>query len=128
MISDPPMLPLAEFSRAARRRISAVLTDIDDTLTDEGRLSALAYGALERLRAEGVRVVPVTGRPAGWCDLIARQWPVDGVVGENGAFWFRYDDAAKRMTRRYAKSDAERMQDRARLAAIRDEVLQAVPG
>jgi hydroxymethylpyrimidine pyrophosphatase-like HAD family hydrolase len=34
-------------------------------------------------------VIPVTGRPAGWCDLIAREWPVDGVVGENGAlvFW-----------------------------------------
>ena len=27
----------------------------------------------------------VTGRPAGWCDLIARWWPVNSVIGENGA-------------------------------------------
>jgi HAD superfamily hydrolase (TIGR01484 family) len=130
MASSTPisMLPLTQFSRSARGRISAVLTDIDDTLTDDGRLSAAAYGALEALRAAGILVVPVTGRPAGWCDLIARQWPVDGVVGENGAFWFRYDDAAKTMTRRYAKSDAGRRSDRARLAAIRDDVLGAVPG
>jgi HAD superfamily hydrolase (TIGR01484 family) len=105
-----------------------VLCDIDDTLTDEGRLSASAYDALERLHEAGIRVVPVTGRPAGWCDLIARQWPVDGVVGENGAFWFRYDDATKTMTRRYAKTAAERTADRARLDAIRGEVLREVPG
>jgi HAD superfamily hydrolase (TIGR01484 family) len=122
------MLPLSEFSPSARARISTVLTDIDDTLTDDGRLPALAYIALEGLRDAGIRVVPVTGRPAGWCDLIARQWPVDGVVGENGAFWFHYDDAAKTMTRSYARSAAERREDQARLAAIRDEVLATVPG
>ena len=81
------MQPLAKFAVSARRAVSAVLTDIDDTLTEHGRLPAAAYAALERLRAAGLIVVPVTGRPAGWCDLIARQWPVDGVVGENGAFY-----------------------------------------
>ena len=53
--------------------------------------TARAYDALERLQAAGLKVVPVTGRPAGWCDLIARFWPVDAVVGENGAFYFAYD-------------------------------------
>lgn len=130
MKSDDPlhMLPLSDFSRAARGRISTVLTDIDDTLTDDGRLPALAYSALENLRTAGIRIVPVTGRPAGWCDLIARQWPIDGVVGENGAFWFRYDEAAKTMVRGYARSAAARSEDRARLSAIRDEVLREVPG
>jgi len=63
--------------------------DIDDTLTHNGKLLASSYNALWKLKAAGLRVVPVTGRPAGWCDCIARQWPVDGVVGENGAlaFW-----------------------------------------
>jgi HAD superfamily hydrolase (TIGR01484 family) len=63
--------------------------DIDDTLTREGKLLASAYGALWKLKEAGLKVIPVTGRPAGWCDLIAREWPVDGVVGENGAlaFW-----------------------------------------
>ena len=82
------MRPLAELPDRVARRAVAVLTDIDDTLTDGGRLPALAYRALERLREAGLIVIPVTGRPAGWCDLIARQWPVDAVVGENGALSF----------------------------------------
>jgi hypothetical protein len=122
------MRPLAEFPSRERRSIRAVLTDIDDTLTDGGRLSARAYGALERLKAAGLIVIPVTGRPAGWCDMIARFWPVDAVVGENGAFYFRYEPAARRMVRRYAKPLEERRSDRAKLDAIGEEILRTVPG
>lgn len=122
------MKPLSSFPRAAARAVRAVLTDIDDTLTSDGRLPALAYEAMERLRAAGLIVVPVTGRPSGWCDLIARQWPVDAVVGENGAFWFRYDDAARRMIRTYFRTEAQRHDDRRRLDAIAEEVLTRVPG
>ena len=67
-----------------------LLTDIDDTLTDEGQLGAEAYEALWDLHKAGVHVVPITGRPAGWCEMIARMWPVSGIVGENGGFYFRY--------------------------------------
>jgi HAD superfamily hydrolase (TIGR01484 family) len=122
------MKPLADFPPAARKAIRGVLTDIDDTLTDEGHLPALAYGALERLRAAGLLVVPVTGRPAGWCDHIARMWPVDAVVGENGAFWFRHDRQAGRLTKRYVMGDEERALRRARLGAIAERVLREVPG
>src|SRR3954453_11469440 len=122
------MKPLAEFPTEAARRVKVVLTDIDDTLTEHGRLPAIAYDAMERLKVAGLIVVPVTGRPAGWCDLIARQWPVDGVVGENGAFWFRYDDARKKLTRRYAKAVEHRRNDAARLEEIRVAVLAEVPG
>src|SRR6267142_7133557 len=66
------------------RAVRAVLFDIDDTLTTAGKLTAPAYAALERLHAAGKRTVAVTGRPAGWCDHIARMWPVDAVVGEIG--------------------------------------------
>src|SRR5262249_44430150 len=100
----------------------------DDTLTDHGRLPAESYMAMQRLRRAGLVVTPVTGRPAGWCDLIARQWPVDGVVGENGALYFRYLDKEKRMLRRYAKDAAMRAADRVKLDHIRDEVLATVPG
>jgi len=113
--------PLAEFPA---RDIRFVLTDIDDTLTTDGRLTAGAYGALERLADKGYRVIPVTGRPAGWCDMIARFWPVDAVVGENGAFYFRYDRPARRMTRRHFAGPP----DRARLDALAAEILAAVPG
>jgi HAD superfamily hydrolase (TIGR01484 family) len=105
-----------------------VLTDIDDTLTENGRLPAQAYAALEELKRGGFIVAPITGRPAGWCDLIARQWPVDGVVGENGAFFFRFDEFARRLIRRYAKSAGEREADRARLDQIRTAILKEVPG
>jgi HAD superfamily hydrolase (TIGR01484 family) len=120
--------PVAAFPRDARARVRAVLTDIDDTLTENGRLQAIAYAALEKLHEAGIIVVPVTGRPAGWCDLIARQWPVDGVVGENGAFYFRYDDAARKMIRRHAKPAEARADDRTRLNAILAEVVREVPG
>lgn len=122
------MKPLAEFARSEARAVQAVLTDIDDTLTVDGRLPAIAYGAMEKLRVAGLIVVPVTGRPAGWCDLIARQWPVDGVVGENGAFWYRHNDGAHRMIRTYFRSETDRRDDERRLAAIADEVLAEVPG
>lgn len=122
------MQPLARFPRQARGRVTAVLTDIDDTLTLDGRLPAVAYEALERLQAAGIAVIPVTGRPAGWCDLIARLWPVDGVVGENGAFYYRYDRAARRMVRRYHATEEERAEGRRRLAEIEARVLRDVPG
>lgn len=122
------MTPLSAFTPAARARIVAVLTDIDDTLTADGRLPALAYEALEHLNMAGFLVVPVTGRPAGWCDMIARLWPVDGVIGENGAFYFRYDRQARRMVRRYFVDAEERRENRRRLRAIATQVLVEVPG
>ena len=122
------MNPLADFSLAARKSIRGVLTDIDDTLTLDGQLPAVAYAALERLRAAGLLVVPVTGRPAGWCDHIARMWPVDAVVGENGAFWFRYDTHGRKLVKRYVVGDGERRLRRERLGAIAERVLREVPG
>jgi HAD superfamily hydrolase (TIGR01484 family) len=122
------MRPLQEMPADARRDIAVVLTDIDDTLTDHGRLPAKAYSALERLKHAGFIVAPITGRPAGWCDLIARQWPVDGVVGENGAFYFRHDDEKRQLVRNFAKSVRDRTHDAARLDEIRRAVLAEVPG
>ncbi len=122
------MRPLTSFPLADRRRIRGVLTDIDDTLTSEGRLPAAAYGALERLRAAGLLVIPITGRPAGWCDHIARMWPVDGVVGENGALYFRYDEGARKLVKRFLVPTAERAANRKRLETVRDTILAAVPG
>jgi HAD superfamily hydrolase (TIGR01484 family) len=122
------MLPLASWPVDDRRALSGVLTDIDDTLTTDGRLTAEAYAALERLRTAGLLVVPITGRPAGWCDHIARMWPVDAVVGENGAFYFRYDPGSRRLIKRYLQDEAERAAGRARLAGLARRILTEVPG
>ena len=108
--------------------VKGVLTDIDDTVSTEGTLTAEAYGALEALKKAGLLVVPVTGRPAGWCDHIARFWPVDAVVGENGAFWMWHDRAGGRLRTRFIQSEAERAEGRRRLEQVRAQVLQEVPG
>jgi len=91
------MNPISDITPSQAAGIRYVLMDIDDTLTRHGKLLASSYNALWNLKAAGFKVVPVTGRPAGWCDCIARQWPVDGVVGENGAlaFWEEQHDAAQ---------------------------------
>jgi HAD superfamily hydrolase (TIGR01484 family) len=122
------MRPLEQMPIDVRRSVRFVLTDIDDTLTTEGRLTAVSYQALETLHTSGITVVPITGRPAGWCDLIARMWPVDGVVGENGAFYFRYDVTARRMIRRYFKDERQRRYDTALLEELEEQILAAVPG
>ena len=122
------MRPLAEMPRATAAAVECVLTDIDDTLTTAGRLPAGAYASLERLEQAGIDVVAVTGRSAGWCDMIARLWPVRGVVGENGAFYFAYDRAEHRMHRAYVFDDATRAAHKAGLARVRERVLAEVPG
>jgi HAD superfamily hydrolase (TIGR01484 family) len=122
------MLPVAELPAEVACNLIGVFTDIDDTLTSEGRLPAAAYGAVERLQNSGIAVVPITGRPAGWCDMVARFWPVAGVVGENGAFYFCYDHCRKRMRRWFAASDAARAENRRKLAALGQRILKEVPG
>jgi HAD superfamily hydrolase (TIGR01484 family) len=127
-MTSHPMDPLAQFPASALCAVQTVLTDIDDTLTHDGQMPAASMMALERLAAAGLRIIPVTGRPAGWCDMIARFWPVSAVIGENGAFYYAYDRAARQMRRVYAKSAAERAADRQRLDTLCQQVLAAVPG
>ncbi len=118
------MRPISSLSEEEARRIRFVLMDIDDTLTTDGKLSAESYAALWKLHEAGLIVVPVTGRPAGWCDLIAREWPVDGVVGENGAFvfWEAEGHRLHALTHPKAISNAD-----PQLVALRDRVLAEVP-
>ncbi|MEO1171184.1 MAG: HAD-IIB family hydrolase [Myxococcota bacterium] len=102
-----------------------VLMDIDDTLTEGGKLVPAAFQALSDLSSAGLLVIPVTGRPAGWCDLIARQWPVDAVIGENGAFAFY--EAEQRLQHFFHPAiDPERA--RAQLDTVRDAILSSVNG
>lgn len=122
------MRPVSAMPRETAAGVVGVFADIDDTLTTDGRLPASAYAALEALHDAGLFVAPITGRPAGWCDMIARLWPVTGVVGENGAFYFAYDPAARTMRRAFFAPDAERVLNRARLDAVGRRILAEVPG
>jgi len=122
------MKPFAQFPRNYKKNIRYVLTDIDDTLSIKGRIPSASFTAMAQLQKAGIRVIPITGRPAGWCDHMARMWPVDGLVGENGAFYFRYDESNKKMIRRYYKTEKQRSNDRKKLEKIKQEILQKVPG
>ena len=122
------MQPLQACPAHVLARVRGVLTDIDDTLTTDGRLPGQSYLAMERIQAAGLTLVAITGRPAGWCDHIARMWPVDAVVGENGAFWFRYRHRERRMDRHFVAEPDERHAQADRLRAIAAEVVRSVPG
>lgn len=113
---------ISEFSQS----IKFLFTDIDDTLTDEGLLGPEAYSAMWKLHNKNIHVVPVTGRPGGWCEMIARVWPVSGVVGENGGFYFRYHN--KKMHRHFYFNQITQTENRKKLDQLQSEILKTVPG
>ena len=121
------MQPLTSAAPDQFDAVDFVLTDLDDTVTLDGALPAASYAALEALRVAGKTVVIVTGRPAGWCDLMARFFPVSAVVGENGAFYFRYDRSSRTMRRVFQRTDVERAIDRQRLNEIFSGVVARYP-
>jgi HAD superfamily hydrolase (TIGR01484 family) len=120
------LAPIADQPRDEAAGIRFVLFDIDDTITEDGLLLEESYEALWALRRAGVAAVPVTGRPAGWCDLIARQWPVAGVVGENGAFAFYMKEG--RLERIFHPAAPAPESSRERLARLGEEAMRLVPG
>ncbi len=108
--------------------IRGVMFDIDDTFTLHGRIRDEAFSALWRLYERGFTLVPITGRPAGWCDHIARMWPVHGVIGENGAFYYYYSAQMHKLFRRYVIEPEEVQQRRLLMENISREALRKVPG
>lgn len=118
------MLPLLQWPADERHHIHGVLTDIDDTLTTEGAITADALQALADLRAAGLHVVPVTGRPVGWSVPFAQTWPVDAIVAENGAVALVQGGTQKI----YQQDSATRFANYARLQLVAQRVLREVPG
>jgi len=127
-VYNPPVKNIAEMTAKEAAGVRFVLMDIDDTLTREGKLSAAAYDALWRLHDRGLKVIPVTGRPAGWCDLIAREWPADAVVGENGALVFWEERENRRPRRRELFHPQAVRNDHPALEKVRRRALEEVPG
>lgn len=118
------MHPLAQLAADRPAPLRGVFTDIDDTLTHDGAVVPEAYAALVRARAAGLRVVLVTGRPAGWAEVLASVWPVDAAIAENGGI--AYLRRGRQLERLYF-ADADPAADAARLAALSTEVLAALP-
>jgi len=120
------MRPIAELPPEVCRRLRGVVFDVDDTLTDHGQLTEVAYGALWALARRGLDLVAVTGRPLGWCDVFARQWPIAAAVGENGGGWiFRH---GRQVQEGYFDDEATRAEQRRRLEALEGHARAAIPG
>jgi len=120
--------PITSMNPEIIRELRGVFFDIDDTFTTNGKIHSDAFRALWDLHKSGMTAVPITGRPAGWCDHIARMWPVDGIVGENGAFYFWYDYHEAKLRKRFLDSDNVRNGKRKRLLQIKDEILTSIIG
>lgn len=124
-------LALEKLSKKVCRSLKGVFSDIDDTLTHKGKLTEDAYSALWKLRRAGLRVIPITGRPAGWVDHLARMWPVDAVIGENGAFYFHLDASQGRdgkLVQRFVQDKATREANRKRLWEVLASLRKSMPG
>jgi HAD superfamily hydrolase (TIGR01484 family) len=120
------MKDLSLAGRSTFAGVRFVLTDMDETLTYRGRLSARTYDALERLQRVGVKVIPVTAAPAGWCDQMARMWPVDGVVSENGGLFIQ-SDGGHGVKRSFWHAEDKRQAISDQLATIGQRIGQVVP-
>lgn len=122
---------LEKLSKKTCRQIKGVFCDIDDTLTTHGKLTHDSYQALWNLKKAGLRVVPVTGRPAGWVDHLARMWPVDAVIGENGAFYFTLDLTQGRdgkLVQRFVQEKSLREKNREKLWGVFKDLQKEIPG
>ncbi len=121
------MRPVSELATSEARGLRGLLFDLDDTLLSHGVLTRIAYDALWSLADAGLRLVAVTGRPSGWGEVIARQWPLDGAVTENGAIVIARERGGSGVTLSQRCTEAERHARRMRLAEVVREVARAVP-
>jgi len=127
-VKETMISPIDNFPAKIAQNLLGFFFDIDDTFTTHGKIGSTAYQALWMLQESGLKVVPITGRPAGWCDHIARMWPVDGVVGENGAFYFWLDPEERKLRKRFLDPEDVRAEKRNRLQAVKEEILKSVAG
>jgi HAD superfamily hydrolase (TIGR01484 family) len=119
------MEPLARAPKALLADVAGVIFDVDDTVTRHGRLELEAYGAMWKLADAGVPLAAVTGRPIGWADVFARQWPIAVAVGENGAGWVVCEDGA--ITEGFFHDEETRARHAEALERIRVRVARELP-
>jgi HAD superfamily hydrolase (TIGR01484 family) len=119
------LLPLHQLPPGALRRLRGVLTDIDDTLTCEGQIEPAALRALQQMAAASLPVIAITGRPAGWSEPFALDWPVAAIVAENGSVLLQRSHDGLR--RDFIQDEATRAANWQRLQQCAAAVQAALP-
>lgn len=133
------MLSLTDWPAEARRGLIGVFTDIDDTLTTDGAITPDALQSLHDLRAAGLQVVAITGRPVGWSEPFAATWPIDAIVAENGAAALIPDFSSQKglqrpldrrclLSKRYQQAAATRATNFVRMQRTLARIEHEVPG
>ncbi|MDR3454536.1 MAG: HAD-IIB family hydrolase [Rhodoferax sp.] len=130
------MQPLADWPTEQRHDIVGVFTDIDDTLTTDGAITPDALRALADLKAAGLHVIPITGRPVGWSEPFARVWPVDAIVAENGSVALILNENGRKpipdlhssLSKLYQQDATTRAANYARMQHVAQRVLREIPG
>jgi len=122
------MKTLSSWPQTARHKIVGVFTDIDDTLTTDGAITPDALQALHDLKAAGLMVIPITGRPVGWSIPFASTWPVNAIVAENGAVALLLDTTQKKVTKIYQQDLSTRSHNFQEMQRITKRVLKEIPG
>jgi HAD superfamily hydrolase (TIGR01484 family) len=122
------MKTLTSWPIGARTNIVGVFTDIDDTLTTEGAITTDALQALHNLKAAGLTVIPITGRPVGWSIPFASTWPVNAMVAENGAVALLHNPQTNQVNKIYQQDLATRTRNYQEMQRIAQRVLQEIPG
>lgn len=115
-------LPISEL----RGPVRALFSDIDGTLTTQGRIEGATYLALEKLGEAGIPVVLVTGRPAGWGQAFMTVAPVAAVVTENGGLTFVRE--GRRLKKLYGVPPATLPEWKRRMNELAVDVQGKVPG
>ena len=121
-------MQLIKFQRTSDlAKVFGILTDIDDTLTTDGAITADALQALENLKSAGLPIIPITGRPVGWSEPFALSWPVDAIVAENGAVALvRQPDGS--LAKLYQQNAVTRTANLARMQEVLEQIEHLVPG
>jgi len=127
-VANPKMKPLSSWPQTAREKIIGVFTDIDDTLTTEGAITPEALQALHHLKAKGLVVIPITGRPVGWSRPFAATWPVDAIVAENGAVALLHNASQNQVIKTYQQDLPTRTHNFQEMQRIAKRVLTEIPG
>jgi len=122
--------PIDELTADEARSLTGLVFDLDDTVLDHGELTEAAYSALFRLRESGLRLVACTGRPAGWIEVLLRQWPIDAAVAENGAVALikvRKEQAAAQLVKLFPTNIAEVQDKRRELLDLAQSLVRRFP-
>lgn len=123
------MRPLSDLPPETARSLRGVIFDLDDTLLDHGALTEAAYTSLFILARSGLRLIACTGRPAGFGQVITRQWPIDAAITENGAISFVREGSAPddRVIKLGDEAAASLAARRGRLLALAEELVDRYP-